>query len=201
MECDSSTCEGVIVQDAETISAADIFVKIESLEKKVLAVEDKLDKILHILEHSPSPSNACPRVEQNNVDNDQIRNFEKIRNLTDLLAFEKKLKNNEYKMQLHHFIDAKFKNMEKYDKCYRKFAYDVIDTFCKRSLFTIFSWSGKKSHGGNNNLPLKDNIVFINFIFGCIQNKMPDFGFAQLENIFSILCRNKNSNKNETGNN
>lgn len=122
-----------------------------------------------------------------------ITNFKKICNQSELTAFESKLNSDSYKAELHAFIDSKFKNMKKYSKSYRRFAYDIIDTFCGRELYTEFSWSGKARRDGQKNFSLQYNVIFINFIFAMIQIKMPSFEFGELENIFSVLCRNKNS--------
>lgn len=146
-----------------------------------------MDEILHLLK-SESPVNCHCQVEST-----EITRFKKIRKHTDLVEFEYKLKNDTFKANLQEIFNSKFKNMEKYAKSYRRFGYDVIDTFCSRKLFKQYSWSGKKTRHGKKNYSLQENIAFINFVFDLIYSKMPEFGYGDLENIFSILCRNKNS--------
>lgn len=119
--------------------------------------------------------------------------FKKICKHSELVKFQVNLESDTYKTRMQDIVDAKFKNMEKYSKSYRRFGYDVIDTFCSRDLFKEYSWSGKKSRRGHKNYPLHDNISFINFIFEMIQSKMDHFSYGDLEDIFCILCRNKNS--------
>lgn len=125
-----------------------------------------------------------------------ITHFRKIRDHSKLIEFETKVVDSGYKAKLLEFIDLKFQNMEKYSKSYRRFAYDIIDTFSSRQLYKEFSWMGKKTRDGKINHPFQDNIVFINFIFGVIQNKMPKFKFSELEDIFTVLCRNKKTHRN-----
>lgn len=161
-------------------SAENIFLK------RLVSIEEKVDKLLHFFTHNLSESKK-PRM--------HITKFDRISDQSELIEFESKLNDKSYEAALYEFIDAKFKNMNKFSKSHRRFAYEIIDTFCNRDLYMNFSWSGKRGRDGKSNASLQDNQIFINFIFALITSKMPTFEFNELEDIFSVLCRNKNSKK------
>lgn len=154
-----------------------LFQKIESIEHKVNEILAHIRKDCHC--HHVTSADAT--------------RFKKVSKHSELLEFQMKLKSNTFKDHMQEIVDAKFKNMDKYSKSYRRFGYDVIDTFCSRRLFKQYSWSGKRTRHGNKNYSLHDNINFINFIFDMIHSKMESFSYGDLEDIFSVLCRNKNS--------
>lgn len=165
----------------------------EQILAKVIAMDQKIDEILMLLRVEKSIDN-CPEYLAAPNDSDTIEMSHKmIENRADLIAFEAKLKNNSYKIQMQEIINSKFKSMEKYLKNYRRFGYAIIDTFCSRELFNEFSWSGKRSRDGQENYSFQDRIVFTNFLFEIIVSKIPTFPFSDLEDILSILCRNKHS--------
>lgn len=156
---------------------------------KVEAIEHKVDEILCLLRNESSKNGVC----HCNVASSKLTRFKRIRQPSDLIEFQNKLKNEAFKANIRGFVVDKFKNMDKYSKNFRRFGYDMIDTFCSRKLFKQFSWTGKKTRNGNRNYSLQDNVAFMNFIFDLIHSKMPKFSYGDLEDIFSILCRNKNS--------
>lgn len=178
--CDSSTIN-------EENNSAD-----NMILNRLLAIEGKVDKLLHFFTHNLKPEYLC---NESNTPKIRIAKFNKISDQSELIEFESKLNDKSYEESLHEFIDSKFKNMEKFSKSHRRFAYEIIDTFCSRELYTNFSWSGKKGRDGKDNASLQDNLIFINFIFAIIKSKMPTFEFYELEDIFSILCRNKYTKK------
>lgn len=188
-----------ITYDEETFvcdSSMDHVAVEDPLLKKIEVIEQKVDEILCLLRKDNSKTTNC---DCRHVASTEIPRYKKIRKHSDLVEFEIKLKNDAFKANIQKVVDSKFKNMEKYSKSFRRFGYALIDTFCSRKLFKQYSWSGKRTRNGNKNYPLQDNVVFINFIFDLINSKMPTFSFADLEDIFSVLCRNKNSReKNDT---
>lgn len=163
--------------------------------EKLEALDQKVEKLLLLFSQNKISENSGGECCGTEV---RITKFKRICNQSELFAFESKLNSDSYKAELRKFIESKFKNMEKYSKSYRRFAYDIIDTFCSRELYTEFSWLGKRSRDGKRNYSLQDNVIFINFIFAMIQIKMPSFKFGELEDIFTVLCRNKNSHNSKS---
>lgn len=178
--CDSS----IIIEEVATTTNDQILQKVNRLERKI-------DTILELLMKEKANSESCCR---------PIMKFKKICNQSQLSEFEMKIVDNNYKSSLFDFVNLKFQNMEKYVRNYRRFAYNVIDTFSRRHLYSEFSWSGKQTRDGKTNLAFQDKIILINFIFGVIQSKMPEFRYSELEDIFNSLCRNKNTHKISTDN-
>lgn len=119
--------------------------------------------------------------------------FKRIQTLSQLIDFENKLDNDSFKHELLDNVCNTFRNMKKFEKSHRRFAYKIIDTFTKRKLYLVFSWSDKRSRRGKKNASLEKHSIFIDFIFQAIQKKMPRFRVSELEDVFQTLCRNKNS--------
>lgn len=133
----------------------------DSLLSKVEAIERKVDEILHLLRKNNSkPTNFHYQITSN-----EISRFKKIRDHTDLIEFEIKLKSDTFTGRMREIFDSKFKNIEKYSKSFRRFGYDVIDTFCSRKLFKHYSWSGKKNTPWSEKSPATIQCCIYQFYF------------------------------------
>lgn len=130
--------------------------------------------------------------------NVKVTSFEKLKVLPDLIRFEENLENNNYKSALLNDLkENHFKDINKYVDCKRKLAYEMIDLFVDRILFNNFSWLGKPSRDGTENISFKSHSIFINFIFDALEmisGSRIVIKFVDLENIFQSLCRNKKKN-------
>lgn len=164
----SSTVEEEEVKD-------DVHVRLDRIEKK-------LDFLISFI--LKDGKNSEPRKTSTST--------EKLASLQDLIEFEQSLNDGKFKSSLIDHVRDKFKNMSKYEDSIRKLAYDVIDTFTNRCLFKLFSMNGK-SRNGEENLALRDHPTYINFIFQCILQLSPKYKYEWLENVFGVLCRNKNT--------
>lgn len=118
--------------------------------------------------------------------------FKRLKTKQDLISFEKRLENDDYRNNMLKSFVETFQNMDKYQKSHRRFVYKAIDMFTKRRLFSIYSWTGK-ARNGQKNMSLEKHTVFSQFIYSAIKRKLPKFKFSELEDIFQSLCRNKNS--------
>lgn len=191
MECDSSYVELDQTNDENGQFVEYQGPSNEVIYEKLKSIEEKVDKLLQLYSGNHStPCNSSDEVDQ--VMKKPLE-FKRIRSVNDLYVFEKKLENESFRSELLSSISYTFRNMKKYDKSERRFAYKIIDTFTKRRLFSFFSWSGKKSRNGKKNHCLEKHSVFIGFILSAIRIKISKFELCNLEDIFQILCRNKNS--------
>lgn len=122
-----------MVWDSSTVQEDDHIEENEELRKMVQILDQKVEKILSLLQRDGDKCKVCgSSCPPKSV---QMSQFKRMRKPSQLVAFELKLNDGVYKEQLIKFIDSKFQNMEKYSKSYRLFGYAIIDTFCSRKLF------------------------------------------------------------------
>lgn len=124
--------------------------------------------------------------------------FKRIKDFKALKNFENKLDDEAYMMDTLNKVSNFFGDISKYKKSPRIFAYKVIDLLTSRKLYAKFSWTGKKKRNGEKNHCLEERTVFIDFILSAIHLKIPTFELCELEDIFQILCRNKNTKTDDT---
>lgn len=167
----------------------------EVIYEKLNTIENKLDILLN--RHN---SEICStHVEGGSM----IRlrkpmDFKRIEDLRALKNFEKKLNDEKFMTDTLNEVSVFFGDVTKYKKSPRIFAYKVIDLLTKRKLYSRFSWTGKKKRNGEKNNCLEKHTVFIDFILSAIHLKIPEFELCELEDIFQILCRNKNTKTDDT---
>lgn len=168
----------------------------EVIYEKLNRIENKLDILLNQVN-----SEVCSKhVKGGNIV--RLRkpmNFKRIEDLEALRNFERKLDDEKYMTDTLNEVSIFFGDVTKYKKSPRIFAYKVIDLLTKRKLYSKFSWTGKRKRNGEKNNCLEKHTVFIDFIFTAIHLKIPEFELCELEDIFQILCRNKNTKFDDIG--
>lgn len=209
-ECDSSMIlydpveEDDTVTAHETIAKHDAITDYDSIENQksnenpsnktiynmLKVIDNKLDYLISL--HSAGGPSCMPSCAPNDQPLVEPFTFVRIKDQNDLISFEKKLNDENYKKKLLNLFADTFQSMDKFQKSNRRFAYKAIYMFAKRRLFSLYSWTGK-ARNGQKNMSLEKHTVFLNFIHGAIKRKLPNFKFSELENIFQSLCRNKNA--------